>query len=184
LVWLFVMFGLIAIGHQQRMRYYLPLCPPAALLIAGWYARLETRRCAVGFAAVWILVVTGGIAVDAHARARHNAATNLVPAVRELSQARRVYAVDAPELVFSFYLERPVTVLSSYRDFEAGVRKGQDGRLIIAERATGPTLTDALHRLPAAVVGGRRFVILGGRAIPTVAADDGAALRPAPGRGR
>jgi hypothetical protein len=184
LVWLFVMFGLIAIGHQQRMRYYLPLCPPAALLIAGWYARFEARRRAVGFAAVWILVVTGGIAVDAHARARHNAATNLVPAVRELSQARRVYAVDAPELVFSFYLERPVTVLSSYRDFEAGVRKGQDGRLIIAERATGPTLTDALHRLPAAVVDGRRFVILGGRAIPTVAADDGAALRPAPGRGR
>jgi 4-amino-4-deoxy-L-arabinose transferase-like glycosyltransferase len=172
-VWLVVMFVLIAIGHQQRMRYYLPLCPPAALLIAGWYARLGARWRAVGFAAVWILVVSGGIAVDAYARARHNGATNLVPAVRELSQARRVYAVDAPELVFSFYLQRPVTVLASYHDFEAGVRKGQDGRLIIAERATGPTLTDALHRLPAAVVGGRRFVILGCGATPTGAAHDG-----------
>src|SRR3984893_10415634 len=64
LVWLVVMFVLIAIGHQQRMRYYLPLCPPAALLIAGWYARLGARWRAVGFAAIWILVVAGGIAVD------------------------------------------------------------------------------------------------------------------------
>jgi hypothetical protein len=75
--------------------------------------------------------------------------------------------------VFSFYLQRPVTVLASYHDFEAGVRKGQGGRLIIAERATGPTLTDALHRLPAVVVGGRRFVILGCGATPTGAAHDG-----------
>jgi 4-amino-4-deoxy-L-arabinose transferase-like glycosyltransferase len=172
LVWLVVMFALIAIGHQQRMRYYLPLCPPAALLIAGWYERLAARSRAVGFAAIWILVASGGIAVDAYARARHNAATNLVPAVRELSQARRVYAVDAPELVFSFYLQRPVTALASYRDFETGVRKGQDGRLIIAERAAGPTLTRALPGLPAAVVGGRRFVILSCGATPTVAADD------------
>ena len=172
LVWLVVMFVLIAIGHQQRMRYYLPLCPPAVLLIAGWYARLGARWRAVGFAAIWTLVVSGGIAVDAYARARHNAATNLVPAVRELSQARRVYAVDAPELVFSFYLQRPVTVLASYRDFEAGVQHGQDGRLIIAERAVGPTLMRALPRLPAAVVGGRRFVILSCGGTPIVAADD------------
>ncbi len=184
LVWLVVMFALIAIGHQQRMRYYLPLCPPAALLIAAWYARRGARWRAVGFAAVWILVVSGGIAFDAYARARHNAATNLVPAVRELSQARRVYAVDAPELVFSFYLERPVTVLASYRDFEAGARKGQDGRLIIAERAAGPALTGVLPRLPAAVVGGRRFVILSRDAPPTFAADDGTALRPPPEPGR
>ena len=172
LVWLVVMFVLIAIGHQQRMRYYLPLCPPAVLLIAGWYARLGARWRAVGFAAIWTLVVSGGIAVDAYARARHNAATNLVPAVRELSQARRVYAVDAPELVFSFYLQRPVTVLASYRDFEAGVQHGQDGRLIIAERAVGPTLMRALPRLPAAIVGGRRFVILSCGGTPIVAADD------------
>ena len=33
--------------------------------------------------------------------------------------ATRVYAVDAPELVFSFYLERPVTILSAYQAFAA-----------------------------------------------------------------
>lgn len=166
------------------MRYYLPLCPPAALLIAGWYARLGVRWRAVGFAAVWILVVSTGITIDAYTLARHNGATNLVPAVRELSDARRVYAVDAPKLVFAYYLHRPVTVLASYRDFAARSREGQEGSLIIAERAGGPELSGAIPRLQAAVGGGRRNVILSGDATATAAADNGKVAGPEPGRAR
>jgi 4-amino-4-deoxy-L-arabinose transferase-like glycosyltransferase len=184
LVWLLVVFVLVAISNQQRMRYYLPLGPPAALLIGGWYAKLGVRWRAGGFAAVWILVVSTGIAIDAYALARHNGATNLVSAVRELSDARGVYAVDAPELVFAYYLHRPVTVLASYRDFAARSREGQGGSLIIAERAGGPELSGAIPRLPAIVVGGRRYVILSGDAIATADAYNGTVGGPKPGRAR
>ena len=184
LVWLLGVFVLVAISDQQRMRYYLPLCPPAAMLIAGWYARLGVRWRGVGFAGIWILVVSTGITIDGYTLARHNRATDLVPAVRELSHASHVYAVDAPELVFAYYLQRPVTVLPSYRDFEAQARRGQDGYLIIAERAVGPALSGALPQLPAAVVGGRRFVILSGDATASGTAFNGRAARTEPGRAR
>ena len=57
------------------------------------------------------------MAIDSAARVRFNAATDLRDAGRHLATATRVYAVDAPELVFSFYLERPVTLLSTYQVF-------------------------------------------------------------------
>src|SRR5439155_8880948 len=44
LVWLGVVFVLVGASAQQRMRYYLPLCPPAALLIAVWYHQLTLRH--------------------------------------------------------------------------------------------------------------------------------------------
>jgi 4-amino-4-deoxy-L-arabinose transferase-like glycosyltransferase len=39
LVWLTVLFGLVAVSQQQRLRYYLPLVPPLAVLIGWWVAR-------------------------------------------------------------------------------------------------------------------------------------------------
>ena len=39
LVWAAVTFVLIAVSREQRFRYYLPLVPPAALLIGWWLAR-------------------------------------------------------------------------------------------------------------------------------------------------
>lgn len=38
LVWTLVTLALVGLSHQQRMRYYLPLAPPVALLIGWWYA--------------------------------------------------------------------------------------------------------------------------------------------------
>jgi 4-amino-4-deoxy-L-arabinose transferase-like glycosyltransferase len=184
LAWLLVIFVLVAISNQQRMRYYLPICPPAALLIAGWYARLGVRWRAVGFAVSWILVVSTRIIVDGFVLAHHNGTTNLVPAIRELAYARRVYAVDAPELVFAYYLHRPVTVLRSYRDFEARSRKGEEASLIIAERALDPELSGTIAQLPAAVVGGRRYVILRGNAPATDAAYNGKVAGSGPGGAR
>jgi 4-amino-4-deoxy-L-arabinose transferase-like glycosyltransferase len=160
LVWLGVVFLLVAVTREQRMRYYLPLCPPAALLIAGWYATLRSRRRAVGFACVWVLVVAGGLTINSYAQARHNARTDFAAASRALSRTTRVYAVEAPELVFAFYLKRPVTVLPTYRDFEARTQAGHDGCLIIAEHAIPTSLGEHVHRVATAVVDRRRLTIL------------------------
>jgi len=40
LVWLTTVFVIMAMSGQQRERYYLPLCPVAALLIGWWYSTL------------------------------------------------------------------------------------------------------------------------------------------------
>ena len=185
LVWLGVVFLLVAVSREQRMRYYLPLCPPAALLIAGWYARWRTPRRALSFACIWALVVAGGLTVDSYARARHNAATDLRAASHALADATRLYAVDAPELVFAFYLQRPVTVLPHYHDFESRLPSGSGEYLIIAERTVPASGHEAPHRVATVPVGGRRYVILGDRATPANAADDEpAAGRANRGRGR
>src|SRR5438552_18535240 len=44
LVWLGVVFVLVGASAQQRMRYYLPLGPPAALLMPVWYHQLTLRH--------------------------------------------------------------------------------------------------------------------------------------------
>ena len=54
LLWLGTTFVLVAFSHQQRMRYYLPLCPVTAVLIAGWGAGLTWRRRRMVFASVWV----------------------------------------------------------------------------------------------------------------------------------
>lgn len=172
LVWLGVAFLLVAVTREQRLRYYLPLCPPAALLIAGWYARWRSPRRAVSFACVWMLVVAGGLTVDSYARTRHNAATDLRAASHALAHATRLYAVDAPELVFAFYLERPVTILPHYRDFASRLQSGHGEYLVIAERTVPASVPASLERVATAAVGGRRYVILGDRTGSTNAADD------------
>ena len=160
LLWFWVVFMLVAVTREQRMRYYLPLCPPGALLIAEWYGTLRSRRRALAFACAWMLVAAGGLTIDSYARVRHDARTDLAEASRELSRATRVYAVDAPELVFAFYLERPVTILPTYHDFEARARQGYAEHLIIAERAMPASLGDNVHWVATAVVDRRRLAIL------------------------
>ncbi len=107
-----------------------------------------------------MLVVASGLTIDSYARARHNARTDLDAASRELSRATRMYAVDVPELVFAFYLERPVTILPAYHDFEVRARHGDADLLIIAERAMPASLGDDLHQVATAVVDRRRLSIL------------------------
>ncbi len=162
LFWLGTMFALFAISHEQRMRYYLPLCPPAALLIGVGYSRLRLPRRALGFACLWLLVAVGGLTMDSRVRAQYNAATDLRAVSLDLARAKHLYAFDAPELVFSFYLGRPVTILRSYRDFEQRIRRGGEGEyLIIAERAVPTVLPEPLRLVSTAVVNGRRMSILG-----------------------
>jgi len=72
--------------------------------------------------------------------------------------ATRVYAVDAPELVFSFYLERPVTIPSAYQAFAARPQPGHADYLTVAERATPTALCEPVRRVATATA----FAILDG----------------------
>ncbi len=142
LLWLGTTFVLVALSHQQRMRYYLPLCPVTALLVAGWGAGLTWRRRTMVFASIWVVSATGLSLWIAYAGARANAVSGLPAIVRELRDIQApVYAVEVPELVFAFYLERPVLLLSSPRDLSHRARDG--GYLIIANRVL-PALPAAL----------------------------------------
>jgi len=80
LVWALVTLVVVGVSRQQRLRYYLPLVPPVALLIAWWLAvsvrmrrdtpRLPWRAYAVAAAlvalmAAGVLVANGGLPRDA-----------------------------------------------------------------------------------------------------------------------
>ncbi len=155
-LWLVLTFVLVAISSQQRARYYLPLCPPAALLIAAWCASLKVRRPALVFGAIWIVVASGFALGQSYEVARHNAASSLRTVSAEIgAQPAAVYAVDAPELVFSFYLGREVTPLPTYAEFERRTRSdGDDAYLLIAPRALPDTRT-GLRMLGTDLVNGR-----------------------------
>jgi len=161
-IWAGVIFVFIALSHQQRMRYYLPLCPPVALVIAAWYSRLALRHKKGIGATVWLLAALGLSLWQAYAGPRYNAATDL-RAIVGLAQARTkpLYAVEVPELVFTFYLEQPVTGLPDSRQFEALVDGGRDGYLVIADRVLPASEAPRLQRLGRGLVNGRAFSILG-----------------------
>lgn len=160
LLWLVVMFAFLAVSAQQRFRYYLPLCPPVALLIAAWYSSLPLRRPSVVFARAWILVAAGLSLGQVYAVARHNAESSLRVSTSQMQQApAALYAVDVPELVFTFYLGRPVTLLPRYTDFEREGPAGRDAYLLIAPRDLPPASTavreigtDRLNRRPISII--------------------------------
>jgi 4-amino-4-deoxy-L-arabinose transferase-like glycosyltransferase len=160
LLWLVVMFAFLAVSAQQRFRYYLPLCPPVALLIAAWYSSLPLRRPSVVFARAWMLVAAGLSLGQVYAVARHNAESSLRVSTSQMQQApAALYAVDVPELVFTFYLGRPVTLLPRYTDFEREGPAGRDAYLLIAPRDLPPASTavreigtDRLNRRPISII--------------------------------
>jgi 4-amino-4-deoxy-L-arabinose transferase-like glycosyltransferase len=137
LVWLATVFALIAISAQQRERYYLPLCPAAALLIGWWYSMLAWRWRARAFAGAWLAVVVVGAVAVTLDTPRYNATTDLRGVRAVLAQAPApVFALDLHDVALSFNLDRPV-VNTSYRDFEDRGRHGRDGYLLISDRAFG-----------------------------------------------
>lgn len=159
LAWLGVVFAIVALSHQQRMRYYLPLCPPAAVLIAAWYHRvLAPRRGLVGWAAA-AAVAVGLLAWQVRDNTRHNALTDL----RELSASAPtadgpLYAVGVPNLVPAFYLDLPVMPVQG-----APLVHGQlaPGYFLVDDRALAwwPAGCPA-ERLAGGTANGRRFSML------------------------
>ena len=157
LVWLVTAFVLIAISERQRWRYYLPLVPPAALLVGSWYHRLSRRHVAVVGAGVCLAVVVAlgvGGRYEARARQRATAVSDVVNALN--AAPAPAFALDSPDIVFDFYAEHPVVPITSYSQF---AQVTGPAYLITSERLarTVPTSIDtrALAR-----VNGRTFVLL------------------------
>ena len=136
LVWLVTVFVLMAASGKQRERYYLPLCPAAALLIGWWSSTLAWRGRARVFAGAWIaVVVTGAVFVELDTP-RFNATTDLRALRAVLSQAPGpLYSHDLQDLALSFNLNRAVVNAKSLQRFEARVQQGEMGYLIISDRA-------------------------------------------------
>ncbi|MBI1848622.1 MAG: glycosyltransferase family 39 protein [Candidatus Rokubacteria bacterium] len=162
LVWLVTVFVFMAVSGNQRERYYLPLCPAAALLVGWWYSTLAWRARARGFAAAWVVVVAvGAVAVKVHTP-RFNATTDLSAVRAVLARAPApLYSTDVPELVLSFNLDRPVLINPSYRAFERMVREGKPGYLIISDRVLATQAGDTcMSRVARGLATRREFTML------------------------
>jgi len=152
LVWALAVFVVVAASARQRWRYYLPLCVPGALLIAPWlFTRLPRRKTAAtlvaGAVAAGILVVGGR-----YIAARDRRSTEFPTIVRALEgMPAPVFALDAPELVFSFYLERPIRAISAPTEL-----RGLEPPLYVIARSAP---ADSFDPSAEGRVNGRSFVL-------------------------
>jgi len=154
LLWAITVFVVVAASYRQRWRYYLPLCVPGALLVAGWArTRRSSSRMAVSFA-VWA-VVAGALAVgEAYVTPRHNRGTELRAIMQAVERAPApVFAVDAPELVLSFYLERPIPAVLDLAEF----RRLDPPVYVIAKKPAG---LEPFEAVTDGFVNGQHFVLL------------------------
>jgi len=164
LLWMAATLVLTGLSYQQRMRYYVPLCAPAALLVAGWRPRLPALAGGRAFAAAWLAAALGLGLWQTSELGRHNARTSMAGGLDILREAGDpLYAVDAPELVFAFYLDRPVVALNSYAQFRQLPRIGY-AHLLISPRSLPPIDGQEERQVGSARVNGREVVIL--RAAP------------------
>jgi 4-amino-4-deoxy-L-arabinose transferase-like glycosyltransferase len=165
LSWGGAVFVLIALSQQQRMRYYLPVCPPAALLVAAWCADLRLRHRRAVFVSAWIAAAIGLGAWTVYAGARYNAGTDLRALAREIDRSPgALYAVEIPELVLGFYTGQPALSLEDYEGFRALAREGRDGYLVIADRALRTAPADPrVQPVGRGAVNGRSFSIFTSR---------------------
>jgi 4-amino-4-deoxy-L-arabinose transferase-like glycosyltransferase len=153
LAWLGVVFVIVALSHQQRMRYYLPLCPPAALLIAVWYQGLRVRGRALAGWAVAAAVVVGLVVWQVRDDAGQNALTDLGGVA---TSGPPLYTLGVPNLVAAFYLDRPATSLDAPR--RGGLAAGE---YLVEDRALPAWPAGcAAERVGGGLANGRPFVAL------------------------
>jgi len=159
LVWLATVFVLVAFSHRQRWRYYLPLCVPAALLIAAWLERIRWRWRTEAFVAVWLVVamalVTGQVTVTAR-QARSTDWGQIAAEVTKTPGA--LFALDAPEIVFAFYLDTPVLATQDYATFAR--RQDATGLLIPARRLRELPQPRELRQVADGRMAGQDFALL------------------------
>ena len=159
IVWAAVMFIAVALSHRQRWRYYLPLCAPVALLLAAWVRDLRWPRRTQAFAVAWVVVAVGLTVGQTMLTTRHNRATDWQAFAPEAGRIPgSLFALDAPELVFQFYLRRPVLVTPDYQTFA----QTTEARYLLAPDRSASRLpaSDRLRALAAGPIAGRRFVLL------------------------
>jgi 4-amino-4-deoxy-L-arabinose transferase-like glycosyltransferase len=159
LTWLGVIFAVVALSHQQRTRYYLPLCPAAALLVAVWYHRaLGTRRAVLGWATA-AAVTIGLVAWQVRDDARHSAATQLdAVSVVAARGDLPLFTFGVPNLVAAFYVDRPVAALDAV---PLGEVRLAPGYFVVDRRALSswPEGCSA-ERLGSGTADGRPFAVL------------------------
>lgn len=159
LVWAATAFVLVALSERQRWRYYLPLVPPMALLVAAWYHRLPARRgvtvAAVACLALVVVALGAGGRYEARKRERLTAIHDVV---RELKSARApAFAIDSPDIVFDYYADHPVIPLTEYGPFE----RVPGPAYLIAPETMASAVPASLDRLAIeGRVNGRKFVLL------------------------
>lgn len=157
LAWLAIVFVIIGVSEQQRMRYYLPLCPPAAILLASWLQHFRIRRARLLALTTAAAVVAGLLVWQLADTTRRNQQTDLA-ALRApiLARPAPLFAVNLPELVLTFYLDRTVHALST-RD-SATIQIATPGYLAVADRTLPPWVTRcAVRPVGAGLVNGRPF---------------------------
>jgi dolichol-phosphate mannosyltransferase len=158
LVWAATVFLLIATSERQRLRYYLPLCPPVALLVAAWYCRLQLRQRATtiaGLCAALIVVVFG--VGQQYEVIRRDRLTDLRAVKHEMrTAAEPLFATDSPDLVFGYYLNRSVVPLKYIRQFE----DTPGPAYLITSEQVAKSASSSLNRVAVARVNGRPFVLL------------------------
>lgn len=163
LVWLATVFLTMAVSGKQRERYYLPLCPAAALLIGWWYSTVAwRRRRARVFAGAWLAVVAMGIVLVGLDTRHFNATTDLREVRAALSEAPApLFSLDLQDLALSFNLDRPVVNAKTLERFEARVRQGEPGYLIVSDRALRHHPGDpCMRRLARGLVTRQPFTVL------------------------
>lgn len=179
IVWALAVLVLVGLSSQQRVRYYLPIVPPAALLIGSWIGawtrdaavsdvERKARPVALGAALAWCVAAAVLIAVNGWETGRRNVAYDygrLDRRVRaELSGARVVAVWGLPELPLSFYTRRPVLAVETLPALERLLGAGDRASVAIV---TDETLTAVRDRRPLAVLMNDRVA---GRTVSIVAA--------------
>jgi 4-amino-4-deoxy-L-arabinose transferase-like glycosyltransferase len=158
-IWAAVVFVAVALSHRQRWRYYLPLCAPVALLLAAWVRDLRWPRRTPAFATACVVIAIGLAIGQTTVTARQNRATDWRAFAEEAGGiSGPLFALDAPELVFQFYLARPVLVAPDYETFA----QTPEARYLLAPERSASRLpaSDHLRALAAGPIAGRRFVLL------------------------
>ncbi len=153
LVWLAVTVALVALSHEQRLRYYVPVAPPMAVVVGWWLgswldgwmrggpARPDLSRVAAigvwrALPIVWIVTVLA-LALGYHWEVtRHNAASFAPVAARVgplLADTPAVVAWGIPQLPLAFYLGRPVTGVRTEAQLRAALERDPRAVVVASE---------------------------------------------------
>jgi len=153
LIWAITVFVVVAASSRQRWRYYLPLCVPGALLIAGWLGSGRVWRHRAISVAAWAGVASTLMVGEVYVTARDNRGTQLQPIARALEHVSApMFALEAPELVFSFYLRHSIPAVTSMTQLH-----GVDPPIYVIAR--DPPAPEAFDPVAQGFVKGRRFVL-------------------------
>jgi hypothetical protein len=135
LAWALVTVAVVGLSHEQRLRYYLPLAPPTALLIGWWYSGAVVKR-RMEQPVNWRLVfrIVAGLAVLASAvypRISSSARPMLNDDVHELE------VWGTPALPLAFYLGRSVTPVEAHLPLPA-LLPGHGSTIAVARASSAP----------------------------------------------